>query len=279
MRDKLEERRQEALALVAECTKLLHGRYGAKRVIPFGSALGEGVWHERSDLDLAVEGVSPEALWQAAKELEAIMPAWLEVDLVSLEYVYPEVRSRILGERSMPEDPYLALKTRLEDELTGLERIAGNLERALERAGEAPDEFGTRALASYVDDFYKGCERLCERVAVTLDVGLPQGERWHQVSLGQMGEYRGGGRPPLFGGSLRLELDEYRRFRHRVRHIYGYELEAARVLALARGVASVLGRLRAAVVAFNRWLEGQAASGGPAQGLALARGRAGGMAG
>ena len=31
------------------------------------------------------------------------------------------------------------------------------------------------ALASYVDDFYKGCERLCERVAVALDGGLPQG--------------------------------------------------------------------------------------------------------
>ena len=40
----------------------------------------------------------------------------------------------------------------------------------------------------------------------------------------------GGGRPPVFGGSLLLELDEYRRFRHRVRHIYGYELEATRVL-------------------------------------------------
>jgi predicted nucleotidyltransferase len=279
MDGKLEERRQEALALMAQCTRLLQSRYGATRVIPFGSALGEGVWHERSDLDLAVEGLSAEALWQAEKELEAMMPSWLAVDLVPLERVAPEVRSRILGERSMPEDPYLALKARLEDELTGLERIAGGLEGALERAGEAPDEFATRALASYVDDFYKGCERLCERVAVTLDIGLPQGERRHQVWLGQMGEPGGGGRPPLFGGSLLLELDEYRRFRHRVRHIYGYELEATRVLALARGVASVFGRLRAAVVTFNRWIEGQAASGGPAQGLALARGRAGSMAG
>ena len=88
----------------------------------------------------------------------------------------------------MPESPYLALNIRLDDELIGLERIAEGLEMALERAGEAPDEFAMRALASYVDDFYKGCERLCERVAVALDGGLPQGERWHQVLLGQMGE-------------------------------------------------------------------------------------------
>lgn len=258
MRDRFEARRQEALALVAKCTKLLQSRYGAKRVIPFGSALGEGIWHERSDLDLAVEGVSAEALWQAEKELEAIIPSWLKVDLVSLDQVYPEVRDRILGERPMPEDPYLALKARLEDELIGLERIMQGLAMALERAGDAPDEFATRALASYVDDFYKGCERICERVAVALDGGLPQGERWHQMLLGQMGEPGGGGRPVLFSGSLLLELDEYRRFRHRLRHIYGYELESARVLSLARAAESVLGRVKTAVATFGRWLEGQA---------------------
>ena len=254
----LESRRQEALAIAVRCSQVLKSRYGARRVIPFGSAVGEGLWHERSDLDLAVEGLSSAALWQAARELEAIVPPWLEVDLVPLERVYPEVRARILGERNMPEDPYLALKTRLDEELIGLERIVQGLEAALERAGEDPDEFATRALASYVDDFYKGCERLCERVAVMLDGGLPQGERWHQRLLGQMGEAGGKGRPPLFGGSLLLDLDEYRRFRHRVRHIYGYELETERILTLARGVTPMLPRIRAAVSAFATWLDRQA---------------------
>ncbi len=49
--------------------------------------------------------------------MEALIPPWLEVDLVPLERVYPEVRTRILGDGSMSENPYLALKTRLEDEL------------------------------------------------------------------------------------------------------------------------------------------------------------------
>jgi predicted nucleotidyltransferase len=258
MRERLESRRQEALAIVARCTELLECRYGAKRVIPFGSALQEGAWHESSDLDLAVEGLSSEALWQAEKELEAMVPPWLQLDLVLLEHAFPEMRSRILGERAMPEDPYLALKVRLDDELIGLERIVRGLEQALERAGEAPDEFTMRALASYVDDFYKGCERLCERIAVALDGGMPQGERWHQVLLGRMGEPGGKGRPALFRGSLLLDLDEYRRFRHRVRHIYGYELEAMRVLTLARGVESVLHHVKTSAAAFDRWLEGQA---------------------
>jgi predicted nucleotidyltransferase len=258
MRQELESRRQEALTLVAACTQLLKSRYGARRVIPFGSVLEEEAWHARSDLDLAVEGLSSEALWQAEKDLEAMVPPWLEVDLIPLEHAFPEVRSRILGERTMPESPYLALKVRLNDELIGLERIAEGLKMALERAGQASDEFAMRALASYVDDFYKGCERLCERVGVALDGGLPQGERWHQVLLGQMGEPGGHGRPPLFRGSLLLELDEYRRFRHRIRHIYGYELEAERVLTLGQGVESLLERVKTSVAAFSGWLDEQA---------------------
>jgi uncharacterized protein len=147
MRQELESRRQEASTLVAVCTQLLTSRYGARRVIPFGSVLEEEAWHERSDLDLAVEGLSSEALWQAEKDLEAMVPLWLEVDLIPLERAFPELRSRILGERAMPESPYLALKVRLDDELLGLERITERLKMALERAGQAPDEFAMRALA------------------------------------------------------------------------------------------------------------------------------------
>jgi hypothetical protein len=43
-----------------------------------------------------------------------------------------------------------------------------------------------------------------------------------------------------------------------VRHIYGYELEAERVLVLARGVGPLLARVREAVVVFREWLETQA---------------------
>jgi predicted nucleotidyltransferase len=255
---KLNSRRLEALALAERCAWVLKNRFGAKRVIPFGSVVGQGPWHERSDLDLAVEGLSSKALWEAERELEAMALPWLKVDLVPLERLYPEVRAHILGEKLMPDDVYLALKTRLEDEMVSLERIGQGVETALKRTEEHPDEFAIRALASYVEDFYKGCERICERVAVTLDSGLPQGERWHQVLLGQMGEPGGKGRPRLFDSSLLLELDEYWRFRHRVRHIYGYELEAERLLALAREVRSVLERVGAAVATFNAWLEEQA---------------------
>ncbi|MBI4530415.1 MAG: nucleotidyltransferase domain-containing protein [Candidatus Latescibacteria bacterium] len=246
------------MVVVEQCAKILQERFGAQRVIPFGSLINGGPWHAGSDLDLAVEGISSETLKEAERHLEGVVPSWLTMDLVSLERAYPEVRARILGGGSMSEDPYMALKVRLEDELIGLERIVRGTEEAMERAGTAPDEFATRALASYVDDFYKGCERVCERVAVTFDGGLPQGEQWHKILLGQMGDVGGSERPPLFSGSLLLDLDEYRRFRHRVRHIYGYELESERVVVLAQGIPQTFQNVRQAVEAFGKWLASRA---------------------
>jgi predicted nucleotidyltransferase len=131
MDKRLSSRRLEALALAERCAQVLKDVFGAKQVIPFGSVVGQGPWHEGSDLDLAVEGLSSEALREAEKELEEMVPLWLEVDLVPLERVYPEVRVRILGGKLMPDDLHLALKARLEDEIVSLERISRGVKTAL----------------------------------------------------------------------------------------------------------------------------------------------------
>ena len=53
------ERRQEALDAAKRCETLLTQEFGAKRVILFGSYLGDAFQHDTSDLDLAVEGLDP----------------------------------------------------------------------------------------------------------------------------------------------------------------------------------------------------------------------------
>ena len=152
-----------------------------------------------------------------------------------------EIRERILEGKPTDENLHAALKSRLMAEIAALEPIISGLAEALDRAGEQPDQFATRALASYVEDFYSGIERICERVAVTLDGGLPTGEHWHRTLLYQMGQQRVD-RPPLFSQNLLSDTDEYRRFRHRLRHIYGYELEAARVITLAQKTTVAVSR-------------------------------------
>jgi hypothetical protein len=55
---------------------------------------------------------------------------------------------------------YLALKSRLEDEMTALDRNVQKLREILTQAETIPEIALTPALASYIADFYTGCERL-----------------------------------------------------------------------------------------------------------------------
>ena len=105
-----EQRRQIALAIAEQCIQLLKQNFGETEAIVFGSLRGDTLWHNRSDLDLAVSGVSSDVILEAHKQLERIVPSWLPFDLVVLEQADPRIRDRILQLTSMPEDIYLALK-------------------------------------------------------------------------------------------------------------------------------------------------------------------------
>ncbi|NET31976.1 MAG: nucleotidyltransferase domain-containing protein [Cyanothece sp. SIO1E1] len=253
----LEQRRQQALAIAEQCIHLLKQDLGATDVILFGSLRGDAPWHWRSDLDLAVVGMSETAIWQAYGMLEKIVPSWLKFDLVALEQVPPEVRTRILQEKPMPDNHYLALKARIEDEMIALERNVERLTALLAQAETVPEIALTPALASYVADFYTGCERISERVAIMLDGSLPQGEHWHQGLLLQVADPDRNNRPLLWPNSLLLRLDEYRKFRHLARHRYNVELEVAKVLVLAQTVPPVWADVQQAITIFAQWLEQQ----------------------
>ena len=254
----LETRQKNALRIAQKCITFLKEEYGAKEVILFGSLRGDSPWHWDSDVDLAVKGLSPQELSEAYGKIENFAPNWLKIDLISLEEVTPKLRSRILQESPMSNNKYLALKTRLEDELTA---IATNLERlqsVLAQADTIPEVALTPALASYINDFYRGCERMSESVAVTFDGSLPQGKNWHQLLLRQVADVGGENRPPLWNGSLLLDLDEYRKFRHLVLHTYSVELKTQRVQELASNLESVFPKIQQAISSFNHWLEAQA---------------------
>ena len=77
-------RRQErAWAVACAAARLLKERFGACRVRAFGS-LPTPWFRERSDIDLAVEGVPPERLGEAEAAL-AELASDFRVDLVPLE--------------------------------------------------------------------------------------------------------------------------------------------------------------------------------------------------
>ena len=253
----LEERKQEALQTAAKCQQILLEN-GAKEVILFGSLSGESPWHWQSDLDLAVRGMSEKQQWEAYSLLEKITPNWLKIDLVALEEIPDFVRSRILKEKPMPTNKYLSLKTRIEDEMMALEQNFQAMKTALEQTDNVPEVFVTPTLASYIYDFYTACERISERVAVTLDGGMPKTQNWHEQLLLQVAEVGGENRPPLWQGSLLLQLNDYRKFRHLARHSYNLQLRKERVWELANQIESVMEKIKIAIALFNNWLESQA---------------------
>lgn len=81
----------------AAACRLRKERFGARRVILFGSIAGQGGWHAESDIDLAVEGLPPAEFFPAYAACRDLLPQGLELDLVAIENAYPEMRARILG--------------------------------------------------------------------------------------------------------------------------------------------------------------------------------------
>ena len=122
-----------------------------------------------------MEGVAPEPFFQAWSALRAFLPPGLDIDLVDLEQAGEVLRARILGENLMPEAPLTTLKTLIEDELTALDRIVLEMQDGIGSFEESPSSFELNALASYLHQFYTGCERILERIAITVDGALPGG--------------------------------------------------------------------------------------------------------
>jgi predicted nucleotidyltransferase len=93
MRRARAEARAEAIRRrLPAARQLLTGRYGARRVRLFGS-FARGTTTERSDVDLAVEGLQPEGYFRAIADLTGLLEA--PVDLVELETAPESLRLRV----------------------------------------------------------------------------------------------------------------------------------------------------------------------------------------
>lgn len=88
-------RRAEQVRDVArEAARLLKERFGAGRVILFGSLARGDRFHLRSDIDLAVEGVSPQDFWRAWAAVDRLGPEF-ELELIEVETASPALRQQL----------------------------------------------------------------------------------------------------------------------------------------------------------------------------------------
>ena len=152
---------------------------------------------------------------------------------------------------------YAVLAGQIRQDLIDLELVVARVERAVHEASAASrsaDLFFDSA-ALNLHDFYAGLERIFLHVASEIDQRVPKGSEWHREVLRQMTIEIPGLRPAVLPVDLASDLDEFLRFRHVVRHIYAFELDAVRIKELAIALPSVFEKTRTAVLGFLAYLQ------------------------
>jgi len=149
----------------------------------------------------------------------------------------------------------LRLKAEIGRETKELDKLESELKAFLENVeGKEPSSLELRALGSILHDFYTGVERIFERIARELNGGVPEGIDWHRQLLRDMTLEIEGVRPPVIDEEMEKKLDEYLRFRHLFRNIYGFSLEWRFLEGLAVGLDKVWDGLKQSLKEFSGFL-------------------------
>jgi uncharacterized protein YutE (UPF0331/DUF86 family) len=107
------------------------------------------------------------------------------------------------------------------------------------------------ALALGVHNVYNGIEDVLLGVAKDVDGAVPSGQTMHQDLLDQMSSEIAGVRPAVLDADLYEDLSEAKAFRHLVRHRYGFDLKADKVLENVDRIRKALPAVTAAIVALE----------------------------
>jgi len=88
------ERRDRAWAVARDAARLLHEKFGASRVVVFGSLAHRAWFTPWSDVDLAAWGIAPDQFYRAVAAV-ADVSFDFEVQLVDVEGCLPKMREAI----------------------------------------------------------------------------------------------------------------------------------------------------------------------------------------
>ncbi len=151
---------------------------------------------------------------------------------------------------------YDEVARRIDDELADLDRCAERVLRSwgLALRSSTDQDIYIDSVALNLHSFYTGLESLFEIVARQVDGDVPAGDMWHAELLQRMAEARDDIRPAVITQPTRDRLDEYRRFRHLVRHVYADRLDVTRLTGLTRDLADLRDRLTSELRRFATFL-------------------------
>ena len=149
---------------------------------------------------------------------------------------------------------YISLSRRIRKELVSIEQVVIRAQSAWQTYEKTGNDFLLDSVALNLHGFYSGIEKLLERIAKGVDSQVPGGNSWHRALLEQMAREVIGVRPMVISESVLEQLDEYRRFRHVVRNVYGQDLEPGKLKALVAMSLAAYTQVEEELVAFSLWL-------------------------
>ncbi len=159
--------------------------------------------------------------------------------------------------KRIPEE-ILTLIAEINEELANINLLRDEIKRAGKKLPEKFDDdkrYIVESLALKLHNFYTTCERIFERISGDINGKIPQGLDWHKRLLKNMTLDIKGVRPPVLSKTTEKELEEYLRFRHLVRNIYGFELEEEKMMSLVERINKVAGLFVKDIDGFISFLE------------------------
>ena len=273
-----------------EVAALLYEQFNATQVVVFGSLTEPIGFTNRSDIDIAVSGLST-ADYDKAWKMVMDFKSGFKIDFINFDTSKGLFRERIkyqaipIEKGSRPpnsmtnvsqtlyehlhrqvfptEDGDIyemnrkRLIQRINDELDKIEGTLERIHRGLDNIDVLPiqaREFIENTIATDLADIYNGIERIFERIAREVDTHIPTGSRWHKNLLAQMAEKRPE-RRPVISENTRRELEELLEFRHKVNNIYGRELKYEKTIPHAKSINALFANVSQDLNTFTDSLE------------------------
>jgi hypothetical protein len=154
----------------------------------------------------------------------------------------------------MPQRRFTVLRADIGRELENVRRLVAEAEEWKPQLPEWPDAVRVRTAGGILHDFYCGVERIFRHVATRIDQDLPSGPDWHVQLLQRMGTDIETVRPALLDHETVQQLDEYLRFRHLFRNVYGFDLGWDRCQELLESLPMAFEGLAEKLAAFDEFL-------------------------
>ena len=256
---------QRAWHTAHRIASMLYEDFDATQVAVFGSLAEPEAFSKWSDIDIAVWGI-PNDKYFRASSIASDISGLFKVDLVDFESCKGLFRERIQSQLIPIEkgEIYKAdrseLIQRISDERSKIEGTLKKIEERLEKIKTAPVEYREEietTIAKNLVDCYRGMENIFRRIALDVDLRIPDGSRWHKELLTQMAEPEAERRPPVISQETFETLEELLAFRHIFNNIYGEELVYEQTERNAKAISELFNSLSVELNAFVVYLEKQ----------------------